>query len=69
MVPIPDLPDLAGAAERLRGWLDDLVAAGDRAGGHELVAWHQTHGAHLIAAALALEELAASTPGAPDDAD
>ena len=55
MPPTPDLPDLAGAAERLRSWLDELAGRADDG----LAAWHQAHGGHLIAAALALEALAA----------
>ncbi len=65
---MPDPTDLAGAAERLRRWLDDLAVV-DHAPAHDaLVAWHQVHGTHLIAAALALEALAAAPapPRAPD---
>jgi len=49
----PDPLDLAGAAERLRSWLDDLAAGDDG----RLAAWHQAHAPHLIAAALDLEAL------------
>ncbi|HMJ75869.1 MAG TPA: hypothetical protein VK507_07845 [Iamia sp.] len=55
---LTDLTDLTGAAERLRSWLDELVGAGDGADPAGLAAWHQAHGSHLIAAALALEVLA-----------
>ena len=53
-----DPPDLSGAAERLRSWLDDLAERADEG----LAAWHQAHAPHLIAAALALEALAAAGP-------
>jgi len=46
--------DLVGAAERLRSWLDEMAL--DPA----LAAWHKVHAGPLIAAALALEELAAA---------
>jgi hypothetical protein len=58
VAPTPDPPDLAGAAERLRRWLDDLAVVGDGPPPGGLEAWHQAHGGNLIAAALALEALA-----------
>jgi hypothetical protein len=48
--------DLTGAAERLRSWLDELAGRGD----DRLADWHRAHAAPLIAAALALEALAAA---------
>jgi hypothetical protein len=54
-----DPPDLADAAEHLRSWLDDVTRRSDG----RLEAWHQAHAAHLIAAALALEALAAEVEG------
>jgi hypothetical protein len=55
--------DLMGAAERLRSWLDELAVVLDGAAdetGPALAAWHRAHAGPLIAAALALEELAAA---------
>jgi hypothetical protein len=55
--------DLVGAAERLRSWLDELAVVLDGAAGEAgpaLAAWHRAHAGPLIAAALALEELAAA---------
>lgn len=54
MVDPGDPSDLAVAAEGLRSWLDALI--GIEVEG--LAAWHQAHGGHLIAAALALEAMA-----------
>jgi hypothetical protein len=59
----PEPIDLAGAAEHLRSWLDDLAPV-DADG---MAAWRRAHAGPLIAAALALEELAAGTAAAPTE--
>ena len=54
--------DLARDAEHLRRWLDDLAAVPDAAAPPGLADWRRAHAAAVIAAALALEELAAAPP-------